>query len=85
MKQRTAKRAVEAWHWLHNNPHHIVGTEFNDDSEQSTKAVFFQNHHDKLRVPAALLPEVMAGIKPNTRAFDTRMYMLRPAARRAVT
>jgi hypothetical protein len=83
VKQQTAKRAVEAWHWLHNNAHHHVGTDFRPDG--TTRAVWFKNHHEMMRVPETLLDEVFAGLTPNKRAFDTRMYALTSAAKRKVT
>ena len=86
MKQFTVKRAVEAWNWLHNNEHHIVGVEHYEpyDPDKKAKAVYFQNHHMKMRVPQELVEEVMDNIKSNTRKFDTRMYMLKPAAKRKI-
>jgi len=81
--QHTVKRAVEAWHWILNNEHHFVGTEFRKDG--TTLAVFMKNYHHKMRIPEKLIREVMSGIRANTRPFDSRMYMLTPEAKRKVT
>ncbi len=89
MKQRTVKCAVEAWHWIANNPHNEVGLEFRTDAAgrecEDIIAIFFRNYHEKLRVPEKLRKEVMAGLMPNRRKFDTRMYALRKHARLAVS
>lgn len=79
MAQRTVKRAVEALYWLHNNAHHEAGW------EEGGKHFFYRNYHDKLRVPAALMPEVSKYVRPNKRAFDTRMFALTRAGRLLVT
>lgn len=81
-KQVTVKRAVEAWHWIANNPHHIVGTEYN--SKGDVTHIFFKNYFDTMRVPTKLLKEFWSGVKTNTRKFDTRMYALKPNARHSV-
>lgn len=87
MKQITVKRAVEALHWLHNNEHHIVGTEnskIGADGKLTFSHVYYQNYHEKLRVPYALCQEVGKYIRPNKRKFDTRMYALTPKGRQLV-
>ena len=81
MTQRTAKRAVEALYWLHNNEHHEVGTDWNGDY---LTHVWFRNHFDKLRVPADLAAEMWKHVKLNTRKFDTRMYALKPSGKRLI-
>lgn len=86
MKQLTVKRAVEAWYWIANNEHFEVGTEYSknrkdDEGRPAVVAIFFRNHHEKMRVPDSLRREVFAGIKPNRRAFDTRMFSLTKAAK----
>jgi len=90
MTQRTAKRLVEALYWIHNNAHHEVGTEYHptkcDDEGRALKThMFFRNHHDTSRVPVAMLPELFKLIRPNKRAFDTRMYALTRKGRLMVT
>lgn len=90
VKQYTVKRAVEAWNWIHNNEHHIVGTDYSktrldDDGHPLRIAMYFQNYHEKMRVPERLCSEVFAQIRPNKRKFDSRMFALRPKARDAVT
>ncbi len=86
MKQITVKRVVEALYWIHNNEHHIVGTEFHptkkdENGRDVTTHVYFQNHFEKLRVPQSLVAEVFSFIRPNRRKFDTRMYALTRAAK----
>lgn len=86
MKQRTVKRAVEALYWLHNNEHHIAGVENADrvDGKMVFSHAYYQNYHEKLRVPYALCEEVHKYIRPNKRKFDTRMYALTKAGRQLV-
>lgn len=89
MAQITAQRAVEAWHWIANNPHEEVGTEYHDTKVDGQghpvrTHIYMRNYHDKLRIPEALIAEVFAGIMPNRRKFDTRMYALRKSARERI-
>lgn len=89
MKQRTVKRAVEALNWLHNNPHHIAGKDFHPTKrdENGRKVVthfYYQNYHERMRVPVALAAEVAKYIRPNTRKFDTRMFALTAAGKREI-
>lgn len=89
MTQITVGRAVEAWNWIYNNSHEEVGTVYHPrkcdgEGRPLRTHVYFKNYHDTMRVPDALLDEVMAGLRPNTRKFDTRMYALKPNARRAI-
>lgn len=82
MKQITVKTAVEALTWLHNNPHHIAGVEWSPRLHPSEHTIknwshqYYVNHHEKIRIPADIYPNVAKYIRPNTRKFDTRMYML---------
>lgn len=88
MKQITAKRAIEALYWLHNNAHHEVGCEWPRDKPNAPVGehthIFYRNHLEKLRVPIALMPEVSKHIRPNKRKFDTRMYALTRSGREMV-
>ncbi len=90
MKQRTVKRAIEAWNWIHNNDHHIVGTEWHPtkigkDGLPARSHLYLQNYHERLRVPEALVDEVWNQIEPNKRKFDSRMYALKRKAKSMVT
>lgn len=78
MKQTTAKTIEQALDWIDKNHHHEIGTEFNKHGGKTH--IFYKNYHEKLRVPIALFM-VFKYIKPNTRKFDTRMFMLTPAGK----
>lgn len=81
MTQITVSTAVEAFKWIDQNAHHIVGTEWHptkrdEKGRQVRTHIFLKNYHDTLRIPERVVSEVFAGIRPNKRAFDTRMYAL---------
>lgn len=89
MKQKTVKTAIEAWHWINNNAHQEVGTEYHAtklDGEglPLRTHMFFKNYFETMRVPEALCSEVFSMIAPNKRAFDTRMFALKAGAKRAI-
>ena len=87
MKQRTVKTAVEALTWLHNNEHQFAGYEWprsmpeREQTMENWSRFFYANHHEKIRVPAALLVEVIKYTRPNMRKFFTRPYMLTRAGK----
>lgn len=76
MKQRTAKSVVEALDWIHNNAHPEVGTDYHPVRGDEMTHVYFKNYFEKMRIPIDMYPEVSKLIRPNKRAFDTRMFAL---------
>lgn len=89
MKQKTVKRAVEAWYWIRNNAHEEVGSVYHHSKKDEKGLpvrthVYFKNYHEVMKVPESLVSEVFAGIVPNRAKFDTRMYALTKKSRLAV-
>jgi hypothetical protein len=85
MKQTTAKTIKQALEWIDMNSHHIAekeGFHFNEEIGGSVYShLVLKGHHAKLRIPVSILKEMQEMFAPNTREFDTRMYMVTDAGR----
>lgn len=88
MKQITAKTIEQALAWIATQPHYEVGCHYKRGqwrngeqiADDAPTHVYYRNFHEKLVVPVTL-EMFFKYIKPNTRAFDTRMFMLTPAGK----
>lgn len=84
LKQKTMKTVEDVLLWIHTNEHHIVGGEYKDGApfEAGPTHHYYQNHFEKMRVPAKLFEELKHLLQPNKRAFDTRMFALTKEGKR---
>lgn len=76
MKQTTAKTVEQALAWIESHAHHIVSIYPLTCKPGEEKGIELIGNQEKLRVPDKLRLAVWRKLRPNPRAFDTRMYAL---------